>query len=234
MSASLADLISSYNAIRDEYRADPDSKNDEDGAKWIAAYYAVIDYQCASPADAITKCQFVAKAMDGKEMGFFEEEEVIHQIAALADLPHPDAKLIELGRQFEAAKTKARKLDPIRTGAFAKYEGAKASAGIPDTPRDQSESQRTLERKLYRDTGYKAASDAFNAAHGESIRLMEAIHRAKASTLEGFAIKVAAIAFDQADFDINAPVPTDVAERMLYRLAHDMAKVVKAGGSPCA
>ncbi|KQZ86944.1 hypothetical protein ASD64_05625 [Mesorhizobium sp. Root157] len=56
---------------------------------------------------------------------------------------------------------------------------------------------------------------------------MKAIHRAKATTLEGFAVKAAAVAFDQSDFEVSDPVPTDVAERMLYRLARDMAKAVK-------
>lgn len=141
-----------------------------------------------------------------------------------------DAKLVELGRQFEAAKASARKLDPDRTATFAAYKAERTAAGIPDVPIDRSPEQRALERKIYRDTGYEAASDAFNKAHGECIRLMKAIHRTKATTLEGFAVKVAAIAFDQADFNLGTPEPEDVAERMLYRLARDMARVVKAEG----
>ena len=73
-----------------------------------------------------------------------------------------------------------------------------------------------------------AGAKAFNKAHSECVRLMKAIHRAKASTLEGYTVKVAAIAFDQSDFEVSDPVPSDVAERELYRTARDMAKTVKA------
>lgn len=145
-----------------------------------------------------------------------------------------DGKLVELGRQFELALANARKLDPDRMAAFAKYEAERADANIPDAPIDRSPEHRALERKIYRDTGYMAASDAFNRAHGECIRLMKAIHRAKATTLEGFAVKVAAIAFDQSDFELGEPVGEDVAERELYLLARDMAKVVKTKVKPRA
>jgi hypothetical protein len=82
-----------------------------------------------------------------------------------------------------------------------------------------------------RECGYRAATDAFYAKHGEVVRLMKAIHRTKATTLEGFAVKAMAVAFDQSDFEVSDPVPTDVAERELYRLARDMAKAVKARGT---
>jgi len=150
-------------------------------------------------------------------------------LAILAVREHPDAKLIDLGQQFEESKAKARSLEPACKRAYKKYEAELAAAGISDFPLDRSEAQKACERELYRSTGYKAASDAFNAAHGESIRLMKAIHRTKATTLEGFAAKLAAIAFDQSDFEVTDPVPVDVAERELYRLARSMAKVVKSG-----
>jgi hypothetical protein len=230
MTITLQSLIASYNAIRDDYRANPESKNDEDGAVWIDAYYAVINHAIASPTDAIAKCRFVADAIDGKDMGWFEEERVIRQIAALADLPHPDAKLIELGKQFESAKVATLPLDRARKASFAASEEAIADAGIPDCFSDRTPEQDKIVRKISRDVGYEANYAAFTKAHGECIRLMKAIHRTKATTLEGFAVKVAAIAFDQSDFDLGAPEPEDVAERMLYRVARDMAKVVKAGG----
>ncbi|MFC3207396.1 hypothetical protein [Aquamicrobium soli] len=138
--------------------------------------------------------------------------------------------MIELGRQFEAAKAKARSFDGAYKSAYKKYEAELAVAGIPENPGDRSEVQRTLERELYRDTGYKAVSDGTNAAIHECVVLMKAIHRVKATTLEGFAVKAAAIAFDQGDFELD-PKPSDVAERMLFRLARDMAKAVKAGGA---
>lgn len=77
--------------------------------------------------------------------------------------------------------------------------------------------------------GYRTAFKAFIAVHSEAVRLIKAIHKTKASTLEGFAVKAAAVAFDQSDFNVGNPMPGgDVAERELYRLARDMAKVVKA------
>jgi hypothetical protein len=178
---------------------------------------------------------FAAKLIVNTRYGDFISGEIgtgglLDEAVAILAQENPDAKLVELGWQFEAAKTKARKLDPARNASFDAYETAKRAAGIPDLPRDQCSEQKALERKIYRDTGYKDASEAFNAAHGECIRLMKAIHRTNATTLEGFAVKAAAVAFDQADFEVDVPVPSDVAERMLYRLARDMAKVVKAGG----
>jgi hypothetical protein len=200
---------------------------DEDGAEWIDAYYAVVEAPCLSAADAIAKCQFLALAMDGQDMGWFEEEKVIRQIAALAGPNvHPDAKLIELGRQFERAKLEARSLERERMRLHAVYEAASAAAGISDDAAPTAAS-----RKIMRECGYRAATDAFYAKHGEVVRLMKAIHKAKATTLEGFAVKAAAVAFDQSDFEVSDPVPTDVAERQLYRLARDMAKAIKARGT---
>lgn len=153
----------------------------------------------------------------------------------LEGVDHPDAKLIELGRQFKVAKAKARKLNPARNASFDAYETAKRAACIPDLPRDQSPEQKALEGKIYCDTGHKDACEAVDAAYGECVRLMKAIHRTKASTLEGFSVKAAAVAFDQAEFNVDVPEPSDVVGRQLYRLARDMAKVAKAhGGSPCA
>ncbi|MGB3418743.1 MAG: hypothetical protein WBA36_18875 [Mesorhizobium sp.] len=149
-------------------------------------------------------------------------------LAIVAVREHPDAKLIELGQQFEAAKAKARSLEPAYKGAGEKYGAAMSAAGISDFPLDRSEAQQARERELYRDTGFKAASDAFNAAHHQCVLLMKAIHRTKATTLEGFAVKAAAIAFDQGDFELD-PKPSAVAERMLFRMARSMAKVVKSG-----
>ncbi|MDR7034524.1 hypothetical protein [Mesorhizobium sp. BE184] len=141
----------------------------------------------------------------------------------------PDAKLAELGRQFEAAKAAARKLDQARGPTFAAYESALAKSGLSEDRRDWSLDDVKLAGSIYRKTGYASASYAFNRVHAECIRLMKAIHRAKATTLEGFAVKIGAIAFDQADFDLGTPEPADVAEKMLYRLARDMAKAVKGG-----
>lgn len=155
----------------------------------------------------------------------------------MADLLHPDAKLIELGKQFEAAKKAAIPLDGKRIALFHATEKAILEAGIPEGAKDRTREQDRHYKKIRRQTGYDAAYDAFTAVHSKCVRLMKAIHRAKATTLEGFAVKAAAVAFDQADFELGNPVPSDVAEQQLYKLARDMAKVVKAnakaGGASC-
>ncbi len=155
---------------------------------------------------------------DPGEGGAYDEA-----LAILADYEHPDAKLIKLGRQFEAAKDAARPLELELRRASAILQKACKEAGIPD---DYTgiEARKPIARR----TGYEKAYSAFTKAHGKTIKLMRAIHRAKASTLEGYAVKVAAIAFDQSDFEISDPVPSDVAERELYRTARNMAKTVQA------
>lgn len=190
------------------------------------------------PLLATSAGDFAAKFIVRTAYGdFCPADDLIAEAKALVAgqaVAHPDANLIELGRQFEATKADARKRDADCTAPFEAYETARRAAGIPDLPCDQSPEQKVLEKKIYRDTGCKAASDTFNKAHSECIRLMKEIHRAKATTLEGFAVKAAAVAFDQADFEVDVPVPSDVAERELYRLARDMAKVVKAGAGKAA
>jgi hypothetical protein len=146
----------------------------------------------------------------------------------MSDLPHPDANLIDLGRQFEAAKAAALPLDRRRKATHDAREKALTNAKIPFCPADRTPEHRELVAKIEREVGAHAAFKAFSLLHNECIRLMKAIHKAKATTLEGFAVKLAAIAFDQSDFEVTDPVPTDVAERELYRTARDMAKVVKA------
>lgn len=140
----------------------------------------------------------------------------------MVDLLHPDAVLIELGRQFEAAKAKARPLEKQKFRLYAEYERLARLAGLTDQVED-----RKADGAIRRRCGYEGVANAFTKVHSEAVRLMKAIHRAKATTLEGFAVKAAAIAFDQSDFELGEPVGEDVAERELYRLARDMAKVVK-------
>lgn len=151
-------------------------------------------------------------------------------LAILAVREHPDAKLIELGRQFDETMAAAIPLDEKRKAAYDAINRAIADAGIPESASEWTDEQEKFVDRLHRDPGFHAAVVAFNKEHGKLYRLMKAIHRTRASTLEGFAVKAKAIAFDQADFETGNPVPTDVAERQLYRLARDMAKVVKAGG----
>lgn len=144
-------------------------------------------------------------------------------LALLEDHEHPDAKLIELGQQFEAAKAAARKLEVEWKRSRVAFKKACEKAGIPENSAGYYAS-----RSIARRTGHDKAYNAFSNQHIKAIKLARAIHRAKASTLEGYAVKVAAIAFDQSDFEVSDPVPSDVAERELYRLARDMAKTVKA------
>ena len=124
-----------------------------------------------------------------------------------------DAKLIELGRQFERAKAEARPLGLRRKRLHAVYEAAAAEAGIPDYDAGGGPAH----RKLMRECGYKAVSDAFRAKHGEAVKLMKVIHRTRATTLEGVAVKLDAVTFDLYDFDLD-PKGGDVAEVQLLRL----------------
>jgi hypothetical protein len=143
---------------------------------------------------------------------------------------HPDAKLIELGRQFDKAKSECIVLNRETDRLWPAQKAALAAAGFEGEDAHRQPGYWKARRRIGRQTGYGPASKVSTAKHGEAIKLMKAIHRTKATTLEGFAVKVAAVAFDQSDFEVSDPVPTDVAERMLYRLARDMAKAVKAGG----
>lgn len=145
--------------------------------------------------------------------------------------PHPDAKLIDLGRQFETTLVLARKHLKTSQALVGHADHLIAKAGIPVRSSDRTKWQQAKARALDRACGYRAATDAYNRQHSECIRLMKAIHRTKATTLEGFAIKIAAIVFDQSDFEVAQPVGEDVAERMLYRFARDMAKVAALVGS---
>lgn len=160
-SPEFAKLITAYNVVRDEYLADPVNKADEDGAEWIAAYYAVIEHPVLSPADAIAKCQFVAQAIDNKEMGWFEEEKVIRSIAKLANTTaHSDTQLIELGRRFDQL---AKEYQTGRVATLSKEPGA---------------------------------SKRWNEVCYLLIDMHKAIAVIPATTLEGFAVKATAYAFN--------------------------------------
>lgn len=127
-----------------------------------------------------------------------------------------DAKLIELGRQFERAKAEARALRPERKRTHKLYIEAVNAKSVPLADvktRDQ----------IARRCGHQAALRAFNAKHKEAIRLMGAIYRERATTLPGFAVKLAAVTFDRFDFDLD-PTGADVAEKQLLRLSKEIAK----------
>lgn len=135
-------------------------------------------------------------------------------------MTHPDAELLALGRQFENAKALARKLDAERNRLHGVWTNIVKERGLEpgnDIP---------AQMRVGRECGYHAVSTAFNALHSEAIRVMRLIYRAKATTLEGFAVKLAAVAFDQFDFDLYLKLlgGTDVAERQLIRLCRQMEK----------
>lgn len=237
--SDLSTLIKAYFSAQAAWRKLDEEANGptHESPEWKAyedAEHAVLLFPCATMADVQLKAQFVLlddSAYDSvKNCIFLDNEEDVLKRFLLAffevPAPHPDADLIELGRQFEAAKEAAQKLDPERRRTRAVFEDACKDADIPDDWRGVK-----AKKPIAKATGYRKASADFNKAHGVAWRLMKAIHRAKATTLEGFAVKAAAIAFDQSDFDVTVPVPSDVTERELYRLARDMAKVVKAGGA---
>ncbi|MHA6686896.1 hypothetical protein [Mesorhizobium sp. A556] len=150
-------------------------------------------------------------------------------LALLAVRERPDAHLIELGKQFEQAKAECRPLEREWKKLQRVFATAREDAGLNKVDVFTPEIKKAW-RGISRQTGYEPVRRAFMAKHGEAVRLMKAIHKVKAATLEGFAVKVAAVAFDQSDFEVFDPVSTDVAERMLYRVASEMAEVVKRGG----
>ncbi|MHA6686366.1 hypothetical protein [Mesorhizobium sp. A556] len=160
---------------------------------------------------------------------------VLDEALALLEVSErPDARLIELGKQFERVKAECRPLEREWKKLQRVFAKAREDAGLGEFDVFTPEIEKAW-REISRETGYEPVRRAFMAKHSEAVRLMKAIHRTKATTLEGFAVKVAAVVFDQSDFEVCDPVPTDVAERELYRLARDIAKVVKKrGGTQCA
>lgn len=127
-----------------------------------------------------------------------------------------DANLIELGRQFERAKAEARALRPERKRTHKLYIEAVNAKSVPLA-------DVKTRNRIARRCGYQTAYRAFNAKHKEAIRLMRAIYREQATTLPGFAVKLAAVTFDQFDFDLD-PTGADVAEKQLLRLSKEIAK----------
>lgn len=130
-----------------------------------------------------------------------------------------DSPLLELGRQFDAAVTAARALDPDRRRLFDAYRQLAAERGIPDDAL-----ARRAHIKAMKDSGYRAVSDAFTREHGRAVTLMRRIHRKRATTFAEFAVKLSAVTFDQFDFavDIREADGEDVAERQLIRLTRQM------------
>lgn len=232
---TLASAIASFNGAVAEYNANcPQGNQDEADAFAAATFKPWVNVLENWSRPATTHAEAVAALRVAlKEAEEYHCSEPVAPMirAALAYLEGADrdAHLIELGRQFEAAKAAAVPLDRKRKASIARRERAYADAGIPYRVSDWEPAHRKLADKIDRQSGTDAAYEAFSAKHNVCIRLMRAIHKAKATTLEGFAVKAAAAAFDQADFDVDVPVPSDVADRELYRLARDMAKAVKGG-----
>lgn len=133
---------------------------------------------------------------------------------------HPDQSLLDLGRQFNDALRQARPLEKKRHRAFDERMHLSIERGI-------SESDGRAWRALDRESGHHKAYSAFCKVHGEACRIMRLIHRTKATTLEGFAVKCQAVAFDQFDFAVDPKEANgDVAEIQLLRLSRQMTAVV--------
>ncbi|PWJ75256.1 hypothetical protein C7441_12138 [Pseudaminobacter salicylatoxidans] len=127
-----------------------------------------------------------------------------------------DAKLVELGRQFEHAKAEARALQAERKRTYRLYIEAANEKNVPLA-------DVKTRNHIARQCGYQAAYRAFEERHKEAIRLMRAIDREQATTLPGFAVKLAAVAFDQFDFDLE-PTASYAAEKKLLRLSKEISK----------
>ncbi len=228
---SISPIMSLFREFEVKYRQAGDMAFEEEIATGLLDECSRLEKQIT--ASPVTSAQDLAAKIivetrygdfllsDPGEGGVYDEA-----LALLADHQHPDAKLIELGQQFDAAKNEARTLEAELKRCRAIFEKACKEEGIPEDYTGFKASE-----AISRRTGNARAGRAFNKAHSKATKFMRAIHRAKASTLEGYAIKVAAIVFDQSDFEVSDPVPSDVAERELYRLARDMAKTVKAKGA---
>jgi hypothetical protein len=231
--ADLSPIMTLFREFEVKYRQAGDMSFEEEKASGLLDECSGLEKQImALPVSSAQ--DLAAKLVVNTRYGDFTPDDVgtggllDQALAILAVREHPDAKLIELGRQFAAAKADALKLQIEQDRLRPAQQIAVEAAGLVDDDKNLRPGYRKAYNRIGRKTGYKAAYDAFTAKHGECIRLMKAIHKAKATTLEGFAVKAAAVAFDQLDFEVSDPVPTDVAERELYRLARDMAKVVKS------
>jgi hypothetical protein len=236
--ADLSPIMTLFREFEVKYRQAGDMSFEEEKASGLLDECRGLEKQIM--ALPISSAQdLAAKLIANTRYGDFTPDDVgtggllDQALALLAPRGHPDAELIELGRQFEETRAKAIPLDQGRRAAYAACEETIAEAGIPEAFADRTAEQDEFVKSLHREHGFRSTLDAFNKVHSKLIRLMKAIHRTRATTLEGFAVKAMAVAFDQSDFEVSDPVPTDVAERQLYRLARDMAKVVKskAGGA---
>jgi hypothetical protein len=134
--------------------------------------------------------------------------------------PHPDATLIEVGKQFDAARAAANALAPEQHRTFLEYERVAADRGLLPGPSKASD-------KIMIEVGYRKATQAFSKQLSRACALMRAIHRHKAATtLEGIAVKLAAVVFDQSDFAVDASTwTTDVAEEQLLKLSQQVSKL---------
>jgi hypothetical protein len=227
----LIDAIDAYRVGLADYNAN--APEDDSGANAYAktSYAQPLEVLVNWSAPATTRAGLVTALQFALEENGLGDHLICDAMirAALAfleaeDSRSPDRHIIELGRLFERGKAHARLLNKERSRLHEVWQLSCRSAGLPDI-----HSKATV--KVAKDTGYEAAADAFNSKHSELVKLMKAIHRANATTLEGFAVKVAAIAFDHSDFEVSAPVPTDVAERELYRLERKMAKAVASNAA---
>ena len=137
---------------------------------------------------------------------------------------HPDATLIELGKQFDAARAAAKALSAEDNRLFAEYERVAAERGLPGNGSEKAR------RKVMVEVGYLEAAASFNRAHHRTVVLMKAIHRHKAATtLEGIAVKLAAVVFDQSDFAVDDQKwTTDVAEEQLLKLSRQVSKIARS------
>jgi hypothetical protein len=138
-----------------------------------------------------------------------------------------DAKLIELGRQFEQAKAEIRPLEAEKDRLGSLVEDALTQEGLPS---DFSPEAQTVRKRIARTVGYNSAYDAFTKKHNVAVRLMKAIHRERPTTIEGIAVKLAAISFDIADFELE-PDDGDVAERQIHRLCRQVRHLVGKGAA---
>lgn len=136
---------------------------------------------------------------------------------------HPDADLIELGKQFDAARAAAAELEPERHRTFCEYERVAKERGLP--PEISAKHAAVM-----KEVGYSDAQRAMSAQLSRAVSLMKAIHRRPApKTVQGIAVKLAAVTFDQSDFSVDLTNwTTDVAEEQLLKLSRQVSKLARS------
>ncbi|HEV7417896.1 MAG TPA: hypothetical protein VGN98_17210, partial [Tianweitania sediminis] len=107
--------------------------------------------------------------------------------------------------------------------AFDEYERVAKERGLPD-------GIAPARAALMKEVGYSEAQRAMSVELSRAVRLMKAIHRRPAPvTIQGIAVKLEAVTFDQSDFSVDfTNWTTDVAEEQLLKLSRQVSKLARS------